>query len=300
VAPPRILAGVAREIVILTNPTSGKGRGMRIAKATTARLRDAGCAVRSLVGRDADEARDLAKCSVADGIDALVVVGGDGMVHLGAQAVVGSDAALGIVPAGSGNDVARCLGIPRSDPSAATDVLLRSRTRHIDLARFGDQHFVTVMAAGFDAAVNERANAMTWPRGRLRYSLATVSELRVFQPIPYTLTLDGEARSLEAMLVAVGNGPSFGGGLRITHGARIDDGWLDVVVIGPMSKVELVRTYPKLYTGGHIRHPAYEHHRVRSATVQAPGVVAYADGERVGPLPLSVEVAPGALKVLVP
>src|SRR4051794_28901648 len=107
VAPPRNLAGVAREIVILTNPTSGKGRGMRIAKATTARLRDAGCAVRSLVGRDADEARDLAKCSVADGIDALVVVGGDGMVHLGAQAVVGSDAALGIVPAGSGRGGAR-------------------------------------------------------------------------------------------------------------------------------------------------------------------------------------------------
>ncbi|HVH95260.1 MAG TPA: diacylglycerol kinase family protein, partial [Nocardioidaceae bacterium] len=115
---------MAREIVILTNPTSGKGRGIRIAKATTARLRDAGCAVRSLVGRDAEEARDLAKCSVAEGIDTLVVVGGDGMVHLGAQAVVGSEAALGIVPAGSGNDVARCLEIPRSDPSAATDVLL--------------------------------------------------------------------------------------------------------------------------------------------------------------------------------
>ena len=273
---------------------------MRIAKATTARLRDAGCAVRSLVGRDADEARDLAKCSVADGIDTLVVVGGDGMVQLGAQAVVGSDASLGIVPAGTGNDVARYLGIPRSDPAAAADVLLRSRIRRVDLARFGDQHFVTVMAAGFDAAVNERANAMTWPRGRMRYNIATLSELRVFRPIPYTLTLDGAVRTLEAMLVAVGNGPSFGGGLRIAHGARIDDGWLDVVVIGPMSKLELVRTYPKLYTGAHTGHPRYEHHRVRTATVDAPGVVAYADGERVGPLPVSIGVAPGALKVLVP
>lgn len=297
---PRILADVAREIVILTNPTSGKGRGMQIAKATTARLREAGCTVRSLVGLDADEARDLAKCSVAEGIDTLLVVGGDGMVNLAAQAVVGSDVALGIVPAGTGNDVARSLDIPRSDPAAATDVILGSRTRRIDLARVGDQHFVTVLAAGFDAAVNERANAMTWPRGRMRYNLATLAELRVFQPIPYTLTLDGEVHRLEAMLVAVGNGPSFGGGLRITHGARIDDGWLDVVVIGPMSKVDLVRTYPKLYSGGHTHHPQYQHHRVRSVSVDASGVVAYADGERVGPLPMSVEVAAKALKVLVP
>jgi diacylglycerol kinase (ATP) len=291
---------VAREIVILTNPTSGKGRGMRIAKATTARLREAGYAVRSLVGSNADEARDLAKCTVAEGIDTLVVVGGDGMVNLGAQAVVGSDTALGIVPAGTGNDVARCLGIPRSDPSVASDVLLGSRTRRIDLARFDDQYFVTVMAAGFDAAVNERANAMTWPRGRMRYNLATLSELRVFEPIPYSLTLDGQAHRLEAMLVAIGNSPSFGGGLRITHDARIDDGWLDVVVIKPMSKLELIRTYPKLYTGGHTRHPQYEHHRVRSVTVDAPGVVAYADGERIGPLPLTIDVAPRALKVWVP
>jgi diacylglycerol kinase (ATP) len=222
------------------------------------------------------------------------------MVQLGAQAVAGTETALGIIPAGTGNDVARLLDVPRADASAASDVLLGSRTRRIDLARFGDQHFVTVMAAGFDAAVNERANAMAWPRGRMRYNLATLSELRVFQPIAYTLTLDGEVRNLEAMLVAVGNGPSFGGGLRITHGARVDDGWLDVVVIRPMSKLELVRTYPRLYSGGHTRHPAYEHHRVRAVTVDAPGVVAYADGERVGPLPVRVEIAPLALKVLVP
>ncbi|MFL6132316.1 MAG: diacylglycerol/lipid kinase family protein [Nocardioidaceae bacterium] len=291
---------MAREIVVLTNPTSGKGRGMRFGEATAARLRQAGCSVRSMVGADADEAGDLAKCAVAEGIDSLVVVGGDGMVHLGAQAVVGSDTTLGIIPAGTGNDVARYLDIPRSDPSAAADVVVGSRTRRIDLARFGDRHFVTVLAAGFDAAVNERANAMTWPRGQMRYNLATLSELRVFEPIPYTLTLDGEVRRLDAMLVAVGNGPSFGGGLRITHGARIDDGWLDVVLIKPMSKLELVRTYPRLYSGGHTRHRQYEHHRVRRVTVDAPDVVAYADGERIGPLPVTVDVAPEALNVLVP
>ena len=159
---------------------------------------------------------------------------------------------------------------------------------------------MTVLAAGFDSKVNERANRMHWPRGQMRYNVATLAELRVFEPLPYTLELDGEVVQLEAMLVAVGNGPSFGGGLRITHGASIDDGWLDVVVIKTMSKLDLVRTYPKLYTGGHTKHRQYEHHRVRSVTVAAPGIVAYADGERIGALPLTVDIAPLALKVLVP
>jgi diacylglycerol kinase (ATP) len=100
------------------------------------------------------------------------------------------------------------------------------------------------------------------------------------------------------MLVAVGNGPSFGGGLRITEGALLDDGMLDVVIIKPMSKPGLIRTYPKLFKGTHVTHPQYEHHLARSVTVAAPGIVSYADGERFGPLPLTVECAPGALTVL--
>ena len=107
-----------------------------------------------------------------------------------------------------------------------------------------------MLAAGFDAIVNERANAMTWPRGQMRYNLATLAELRTFRPIPYVLQLDGETVEHEAMLVAVGNGPSFGGGLRITEGALLDDGLLDVVVITRMSKPKLVRSYPRLFTGG--------------------------------------------------
>ncbi len=291
---------MAREIALLTNPTSGKGRGLRTAAIALPRLKEAGFTLRSLVGRDAAEAQDIAHGCVADGVDSLVVVGGDGMVHLAVQALVGSDTSLGIIPAGTGNDVARYLDLPRSDPQTAADVVVGSRTRRIDVARTGDQHYVTVLAAGFDSKVNERANAMTWPRGQMRYNVATLSELRVFEPLPYVLELDGQVRELEAMLVAVGNGPSFGGGLRIAHGASIDDGWLDVVIIKTMGKLDLVRTYPKLYTGGHTKHPQYEHHRVRSVTVAAPGIVAYADGERMGPLPLTVDVVPGALKVLVP
>lgn len=297
---PRIVGLVAREIALLTNPSAGKGSGSRTASIALPRLREAGFHVRELQGHDGVEALELARRAVAEGVESLVVVGGDGMVHIAVQALAGTEVNLGVIPAGTGNDVARYVGIPRNDPQAAADVVVASHVRTIDLARAGSSYFVTVLATGFDSLVNERANRMRWPRGQMRYNLATLAELRVFEPLPYTLEMDGEVRRLDAMLVAVGNGPSFGGGLRITHGAEIDDGMLDVVIIKPMSKPDLVRTYPKLYTGGHTRHPQYEHHRVKTVTVAAPGVVAYADGERLGALPLTVEVVPRALRILAP
>jgi diacylglycerol kinase (ATP) len=291
---------VAREIALLTNPSAGKGAGSRTAAIALPRLREAGFRVHELEGRDGPEALALARQAVAEGVESLVVVGGDGMVHMAVQAVAGTDVNLGIIPAGTGNDVARYLDIPRKDPQAAADVVVGSQVRTIDLAKAGPTYFVTVLAAGFDSKVNERANHMRWPRGQMRYNLATLAELRVFEPLHYTLELDGEVRRLDAMLVAVGNGPSFGGGLRITHGAELEDGMLDVVIIKPMSKPELVKTYPKLYSGRHVTHRCYEHHLVRTVTVAAPDVVAYADGERLGALPLTVEVVPRALRVLAP
>ena len=289
----------SREIALLTNPEAGKGRGAKVRQRALSRLRAGGASVRDLQGRDAHEALDLARQCVADEVDSLVVCGGDGMVHIAVQAIAGTATRLGIVPAGSGNDVGRYFGLARNNPDEAVDRVLAGHTRTVDLARSGSQYFVTVLAAGFDAVVNERANRMRWPKGQMRYNIATLAELRVFEPLPYVLQLDDRQVSLEAMLVAVGNGPSFGGGLRITEGAVLDDGLLDVVIIKPMSKPDLVRTYPKLFKGTHIHHPQYEHHLVRSVTVAAPGIVAYADGERFGPLPLTVECAPGALTVLV-
>lgn len=291
-------SGRGREIALLTNPTAGKGRGARYRDAALQRLRDSGFIVRNLEGRDADEAADLASGCVADGVEALVVCGGDGMIHLAVQALAGTGVPLGVIPAGTGNDVGRYLDLPRRDPVAAADRIVASKRRTIDLARSGDRYFVTVMAAGFDAIVNERANAMTWPRGQMRYHLATLAELRTFRPIPYTLQLDGETLQTQAMLVAVGNGPSFGGGLRITEGALLDDGLLDVVVITRMSRPKLVRSYPRLFTGTIDGIVEYVHHRVRSVTIAAPGIVTYADGERFAPLPLTVECAPGALEVI--
>ena len=286
------------EIAFLTNPAAGKGRAARARDVAVPRLRDAGLVVRSEVGSDADEALGLAREAVTDGVDALVVCGGDGIVHLAVQALAGTDTPLGIIPAGTGNDAARYFDLPLTSPAEAADRIIAGKTRVIDLARCGAKYFITVLCAGFDAIVAERANTMSWPRGQMRYNLATLAELRTLEPLDYTLDLDGQTKIVDAVLVSVGNGPSFGGGLRITEGAEIDDGMLDVVIIRPLSRIKLVRAYPRLFNGTHTRLPQYEHHRVRTVTVDTPGIVTYADGERFAPLPVTVECAPGVLRVL--
>jgi diacylglycerol kinase (ATP) len=290
------------EIALLVNPSAGRGRGARAGRIAAAALRDRGHRVRELVGRDGDEAADLAASALATGPDGLVVVGGDGMVHLALQQLAGPDAPgvpLGVVPAGTGNDVARYLGVPRRDPAAAAAVVADGHVREMDLARAGGAYYATVLASGFDSAVNERANAMTWPRGQMRYNLATAAQLRTFHPVRYALEIDGRRLDVEAMLVAVGNGPSYGGGLRICEGAKLDDGLLDVVVIRSLSKPALLRVYPRLFTGTHVRLPQYEHHLATRVSLAAPGISAYADGERLGALPLTVESAPRAVTVFV-
>lgn len=287
-------------IAVLVNPLAGQGRGARVADAVVPHLRRAGLRVMRLQGRDGEEAANLALAAVDDGVDSLVVVGGDGMVHLGAQAVADRDVPLGIIPAGTGNDTARALGIDRKSPVAAADVVVAGGCRTVDLGEVDGHVFSTVLAAGFDSLVNERANRMRWPRGQMRYNIATLAELRVFAPIQYTLGLDDTEHELEAMLVAVGNGPSYGGGLRMCEGADLTDGLLDVVVIKPLGKAELMAVYPRLFRGTHVTHRSFERHRVRTVRIDAPGVVAYADGERLGPLPMTVSARPGALRVYAP
>lgn len=288
-----------RRIDVLVNPTSGHGRGAEVAAAAVPLLEHSGLIVRVLEGRNGDEAADLAAKAAAES-DALAVVGGDGMVHLAANALAGTDVPLGIIPAGTGDDAARHLGIDRKRVPAAVNAIVAGRTSRIDLAHAFGRHVTTVIASGFDSAVNERANQMRWPRGQMRYNLATVAELFEFEPLRFSLELDGEPRELDAMLVAVGNGPSFGGGLRICEGAENDDGLLDVAIIHPIGRAELVRAYPRLFSGTLVSHPAYESHRVRRVSIAAPDVIAYGDGERLGALPMTVEVRPAALRVFIP
>ena len=287
-------------LALVVNPASGRRRAPAIADRVASRLAGAGHTTQLVEGSDGPSARRLLHQALGAGVDGVVVVGGDGAVHDVLDLVAGTDLVFGLVPAGTGNDTARALGIPTRDVDGAVDVLLAGHVRTIDLARTGTTDVATVIASGFDSKVNERANDMRWPRGNMRYNLAIVAELRSFEPLKFTLTLDGTTIEREAMLVAVGNGPSFGGGLRICEGAVVDDGLLDVVVINPVSKGKLLRVFPQLYRGTHVHLPEFERHLVREVTLSSPGIVAYGDGERLGPLPLTATVRPGALHVLAP
>nr|MDQ2957444.1 sphingosine kinase [Actinomycetota bacterium] len=242
----------------------------------------------------------------------VVVCGGDGIAHLAANALAEGDIPLGIIPAGSGNDTAAALGLP-ADPVLAADALLAAliagSVARIDLGyceaapvspTASGRWWLTMLYGGFDSGVNERANAMRWPRGRRRYDLAIAAELVRLKIRRVRLTLDGKELDLPATLVAIGNGPQYGGGKLMTPGAKMDDGFFDVTVVGPVSRLTLARLAPKLPRAGHIGHPAVSQYRARTVSFAAEDVICYADGERVAALPVTTSCVPAALPVLVP
>jgi diacylglycerol kinase (ATP) len=296
------------KLVVAINPSASFGKSRNVGPAVVQTLRAAGHEAIALTEPDFEELRDSARAALRDKPDALVVVGGDGMVSLGVNLLAGSRIPLGIIPSGTGNDMARGLGIPVGNTEAAIEFLLaalRLPPRVIDAGRIteGDGRttwFACVLSAGFDAVVNERANLMRWPRGRSRYNLALLRELALLKPIRYRLTLDGVVTETRAMLVAAGNNVSLGGGMRLLPDAKLDDGLLDVVVVGPLSRTAFLRIFPRVFKGTHVTDSRVTIVRAGSIRVEADAVVAYADGERVGPLPIDVELVPAALRVLAP
>ncbi|MGW9120547.1 diacylglycerol kinase [Streptomyces sp. NPDC055663] len=291
------------EITLFVNPTAGRGRGAPAAPPPASALRDAGFSVRTVLGEDADDALRRAREAVAGGTGALIAVGGDGMMSLALQAVAGTMTPLGVVAVGTGNDFARALGLPIRDPAAAgrlaAEALKGGGVREIDLGRVGERWFGSVLASGFDSRVNDRGNRMRWVGGRFKYDLAILAELAAFKPIAYRVRLDdGPVREIEATLIAVGNGSTYGGGMRICADAEMDDGLFDVTVVGDCSRTTLLKVFPRVYKGTHLSHPKVSVHRVSSIELVAAGVTAYADGEPLGALPLTARCVPGAVRVL--
>jgi diacylglycerol kinase (ATP) len=294
---------VSAEITLFVNPTAGRGRGAHAAQPAASALRQAGFSVRTVVGTDAADALVRLRAAVREGTGAVLAVGGDGMVSLALQALAGSLVPLGVVAVGTGNDFARALGLPVREPARAgrlaAEALKEGRLREIDLGRVDGGWYGTVLCSGFDSRVNDRGNRMRLPAGRFKYDLAIALELAAFRPFPYRITLDdGPVIETEATLVAVGNGSSYGGGMRICADARPDDGLFDVTVVGDCSRATLLKVFPQVYKGTHLGHPKVTVHRAAKVTLEAAGLTAYADGEPLGPLPVTAECVPGALRLL--
>jgi len=295
---------VTKRIGLIINPTADKGRGAAIGAEVAARLSAEGHQVIDLSDETSASARDRALAGIASGLDVLAVTGGDGTVNLGVNLCAGTETVLAIVAAGTGNDIARALNLPLHDAKAAAKVLANGTVRTIDAGRHTDAHgvsrwFVGVLGAGFDSVVNERANTWGWPKGRMRYNLAIARELPVFKPIPYVIEVDGVRHSTQAMLVAVGNGPSYGGGMLVCPDASFEDGMFDILIVHQISTIEFLKVFPKVFSGKHVGHPAVQILRGKEVRLEAVGIVSYADGERFASLPMSAQNVPGALNVLV-
>ncbi|MDP9028766.1 MAG: diacylglycerol kinase [Actinomycetota bacterium] len=302
-----------KRLIVAINPGSAAGGRKAVGPQVLQGLRDLGHDVTELQENSYQELLASARAAIATKPDGFVVVGGDGMVNLGANMVAGTSVPLGIVSAGTGNDTARSLNLPFDDTAASVAAIgdaLQHQPRIVDAAimRFTDpttgekteRWFACALSAGFDATVNERANRMKHPKGPSRYNIALVIELLKLKPYQYTLTLDGKTTKVAANMVSLGNGVSIGGGMLITPDAKMDDGLLDVLIVRPLSRINFLRIFPSVFKGTHVNRAEVSIERAKHVRIEGDGVVITGDGESVGPAPVDVELVPGALRVLAP
>ncbi len=293
-------------VTVLTNPASGHGNAPHAAERAIARLQSRGVDAVEIIGRDARHARQMLRDALDRDTDALVVVGGDGVISLALQELAGGDVPLAIIPAGTGNDHARAFRVPTGDPEAAADIVVDGHVQTVDLGRIvgGDgtqKWFGTVVATGFDSLVSDRANRMRWPHGRMRYNLAMIAELSQLRLLPFRLSFDGgEPLVIELTMAAIGNTRSYGGGMLICPGADPTDGQLDVTMITSASRTRLVRLFPTVFKGTHVDLDTVSTRRAATVAVECPGISAYADGDFACLLPAEITAVPGALRVLTP
>lgn len=298
-------------VALLVNPHARNGLGRAVAARAEQALTARGVIVDVLTGIDAADAERLARRACErDDVDALVVVGGDGSIRLALDAAIeaGGTTPVGVVPAGSGNDLARALQIPIDDVPGAVEVIVAGGTSRVDLARvmLGDGFattFVTVAATGFDADVTARAVEMQWPRGQARYTLAAARELVGLQSRRYRIVVDGEEKlDADIVFAAVGNTQSYGGGMRITPGASLTDGLLDVTAAARSARfgrLTLARLFPRVYSGTHVDHDLVTTLRGRRIEISSePAALVSVDGDVIGSLPAVFEAVPGAVSVL--
>jgi diacylglycerol kinase (ATP) len=295
--------GAAAPLVVVANPTAGRGAAGRRIGAVDSLLRSLRVDHEIRVAGSPRELEATCRSLGEGGAEIVAVLGGDGTASYAANGLLETGAALAIVPSGTGDDFAHAIGA--GSLRGAIGLLANPKTRRIDVvrARVGDvdRCFVNVAGAGFDSEVNEAANAMTVRLGGTgTYVAALLKTLSRFSPARYDLTIDGAPTTVDAMLVVVGNGPSYGGGMRVLPHASLVDGSLDICIVEALSKGAFLRAFPKVYSGSHAQHPKVRMLRASTVTVEANrGLQVFADGEPFGPLPASFEVVPAALPVVV-
>jgi YegS/Rv2252/BmrU family lipid kinase len=287
---------------VIVNPAAGNGRARSQAAAVARRLRERGAdfeIVRTLAPGHATELAGEFAAAEADGV--VAVLGGDGTVHEVVQALGrnGGRGVLAFLPGGGGNDAARTIGSPKALLDAV-DVACSGAEKRLDLGVFAGELFFNGVGIGLDGAAAARSKEFTRLRGLPAYLVSAIATIATFDPPVLALTAEGFRREEPALLCAIGNGPSCGGGFLLTPEARADDGLLDACFFGRLGRWKTLATLPKALTGGHLRHPRAAFARSAAFTVSADRpLFAHADGEIRRPeFPVSFSVLPGAIRVL--
>ena len=293
---------MADRMRVLANPGGGRGRVGRHRRDVEAVARRLDAPLH--FSRDTADLTAEARRAVTDGVERLLVAGGDGTLHYAIHGLAGSETALAALPLGSGNDLAGALGVPK-DLAGATALAASGALRRIDLARCGPRLYGCVAGVGFDSEVNRYANErVRWLRGPLIYVWSVLQVLRTFRPVHLRAVHDAGVFEGRAMFAVVANAPRYGGNMRIAPAARLDDGLLDLVVVREVSKPQLLRVFPRVFGGRHVTHPAVVLERTRRVSLALDReTIAYGDGEPLVPIgstPVEFEVLPAALRVVAP
>ena len=282
--------------VVVINPVSGAGKGAVLGTEVAGFFTEKGLPYQIITATSADKlSKSLTEFldKNSSSINGVIAVGGDGLAHLVLQIAVPRKIAFSVIPAGTGNDFVRALGWSLNEIKTQLNHVISSPPSKIDLGLVDSEWFGAVLSTGFDSVVNEKANTLNWPKGPMKYNVAIAMELPKFKPLNYVIELDNQIIETEAMLIAVGNGSSYGGGMKVCPHADLRDGLFDVMVLRPVSKIEFVKVFPTVFSGKHIEHRQVDIYRTKRVSLQAQAV-AYADGERIGGLPVRAECIAGA------
>ena len=289
-----------KNVVLLANPKSGTGKAAKYLELISEEFKKNHVQIVSILADSAEATSKKLQEVLSGQVDAVMAIGGDGAVHLAIQELALSNVPLYVLPCGTGNDFARTGGPLDLDVTRAVNLMLETSPVEIDLGRteseIGTRWFGQVLSTGFDSLVNERANRFSFIKGQIKYTIATLLELPLFRPYRYEMVTPGGTRKIPAMLIAVANGASYGGGMLICPSADRRDGLFEVMILHPVSKVELLKVFPKVFKGKHVSHPAVEFIKVAKLTLES-NAIAYADGEKIGSLPINIEIVPKALWV---
>jgi YegS/Rv2252/BmrU family lipid kinase len=287
-------------LTLIVNPSAGGGKAGRALPQVQDALTRLGIDHHAERTRGLEHARDLAREAAAAG-EVAVAFGGDGLVGAVAGALSGTDGVLGVLPGGRGNDFARAIEIPL-EPVAACEVLHSGVVRSLDLGLVDSHTFIGIASCGFDSVANRIANNTRFVRGNLVYAYGALRALVGWKPATFTIELDdGQRRSVAGYTVAAANSKAYGGGMMMAPDASLEDGLLEIVIVGDVPRLRFLRLLPTVFHGEHVHQPNVEVLRAASARISASRpFTMYADGDPIAELPVTVSARRAAVRTIVP